>query len=282
MQPHGSHRRKTESIDGEQDPPNSGLSATRRRDVLLETLRQFGSIRVTDQAKEFGISELTLRRDLDLLEQTGLIERYHGGARLRAEVRLQDRFADKPNPTALRRDAIGRKAAEFIQNDETILLNGGSTTLAVLNHLEGKRIRVVTNSVAATDLDLLDAELILLGGHFRSKSRTLFGELAALTLSQVNATTCILGANGISLRAGATTTIYSEGAINRLMAERCRGKVIVVADGAKVGAVSPFSSVPLESIDMLITDDSADPEELSAISAAGVHVVVCPLNKETI
>ncbi len=256
-----------------------GRATSLRRQRLLAQIGRSEEIRVTELAEAFQVSELTIRRDLDQMEQEGLIDRFHGGARLPSTMRPEILFDDKPLLRAHEKEAIGRAAAELINDGETVLVNGGTTTLAVLRHLRSKSICVVTNNAAAPlEMGESRIELILLGGQYRAKSRSLFGELAALTLSQVNGGVCILGTNGISSRTGTTTSVYSEGAINRLMSERCAGKVIVVADGTKIGAVSSFSSVPLKRVDILITDSSADPDELAAIRAAGVEVIVCPIS----
>ena len=232
---------------------------------------------MSDLAAIFKVSEITIRRDLDELAEDGLIERFHGGAQLAQSTGRESLFVEKGTLHAAEKEAIGAGAAALVKDEDTVLLNGGSTTLAVLRHLRQRNVRIVTNNAAAA-AEFTDAvgELIIVGGEFRAKSRSLIGDLALLTLAQVHASICILGTNGMSSRTGLTTSVYAEAAINRLMVERSGGNVAVVADGSKVGVTSNFACVPLAQVRTLITDQSADPQQLAAIRAAGVRVIVSP------
>jgi DeoR/GlpR family transcriptional regulator of sugar metabolism len=256
----------------------AGRLTSSRRQKLLNSLEGRESVRVSDLAEMFQVSEITIRRDLDELVELGLIERFHGGARLTDRARSETLFEEKPRLHAAEKDSIGAAAAKLVKDGDTVILNGGSTTLSVLRHIRGRDIRIVTNNVAAAG-ETADsgAELIILGGEYRAKSRSLIGELTSLTLQQIHGGVCILGTNGVSVQAGLTTSVYGEAAINRLMASRCKDNVIVVADGSKVGVVSNFASLPLSQVKVLITDQTADPSELAAIRAAGVETVICAI-----
>ena len=234
-------------------------------------------MRVSDIAEAFGVSEITVRRDLDELVDEGLVERFHGGARLTARSVPETLFADKPRLHAQEKETIGAIVASLVKNEDTIFLNAGSTTLSVLRQLNQYKVRVVTNNAAAPGevIDDSGVELILVGGLYRAKSNSLYGDLAVMTLSQIHASACVLGTNGVSAKTGLTSSVYGETVINRLMVERCQGKVIVVADGSKIGMTSSFACVPLNNISVLVTDSSADQEELAAIRAAGVEVIIC-------
>jgi DeoR/GlpR family transcriptional regulator of sugar metabolism len=260
----------------------SGRITSQRRQRLLDQLEAKGSLRVADLAATFMVSEITIRRDLDELAEDGLVERFHGGAQLAQSARRESLFVEKDTLHAAEKDAIGAQAAALVKDEETVLLNAGSTTLAVLRHLRQRSVRIVTNNAAAA-ADFLDAagELIILGGEFRARSRSLIGDLALQALSQVHAAVCILGTNGMSARTGLTTSVYAETAINRLMVERAGGNLMVVADGSKIGVTSNFACVPLLQVRTLITDPSANPEQLAAIRAAGVTVVVAPVGQGT-
>ena len=256
---------------------NSSCKA-QRRSKYLSLLEKNNIVRVADLAEEFIVSEITVRRDLDELAREGLVERFHGGARLVERLASETLFEDKPKLHAQEKDVISAVAASFVKDEQTVLLNGGTTSLAILKHLKDRNIRIVTNNAAATEI-IADcaAELILLGGQYRSKSRSLYGDLALMTLSQVHAAVCILGSNGVSARTGLTTSVYAETAINRLMVEQCKGEVIVVADGSKIGRTSNFAGVPLDQVNVLITDDTADEAELDALRSTGLRVIVCAL-----
>jgi DeoR family fructose operon transcriptional repressor len=256
----------------------SGRITSQRRQRLLDQLEARGSIRVSELAETLRVSEITIRRDLDELSEAGLVERFHGGAQLAQRAGRESLFVEKDTLHSPEKDAIGAEAAALVKDGDTVLLNAGSTTLAVLRHLRRRSVRIITNNGAAPgELGAPDtiAELMILGGEYRAKSRSLFGDLAILGLSQVHASMCILGTNGVSVRTGLTSSVYGETAINRLMVERSGGDVIVVADGSKIGVTASFACVPLSQVKTLITDASANPEQLAAIEASGVRVIVC-------
>ncbi len=258
----------------------SGRITSQRRQRLLDQLEVRGSARVADLAISFHVSEITVRRDLDELSSAGLVERFHGGVRLVQRTGRERLFVEKDTLHAAEKAAIGAAAAARVKDEDTVVLNAGSTTLAVIRQLRRRNVRIVTNNAAApAEFADSGAELIVLGGEFRPRSRSLFGDLAVLALSQIHASVAILGTNGVSARTGLTTSVYAETAINRLMVERADGNVIAVADGSKVGVTSNFACVPLAKVRTLITDRSANPEQLAAIRAAGVQVVVCPVGE---
>jgi DeoR/GlpR family transcriptional regulator of sugar metabolism len=252
-----------------------GHITSQRRQRLLDQIEARGAVRVAELAAALQVSELTIRRDLDELGEQGLVQRFHGGAQLAQAGRRESLFVDKALQHAAEKEAIGARAAALAKADDTVILNAGSTTLAVMRRLRRRQVRIVTNNAAvAADFGDATAEIIILGGALRASSRSLVGDLAALTLSQIHGSLCILGANGVSAATGLTTSVYAETAINRLMAERCGGNVAVVADGSKIGVTSNFAGVPLAQVRTLITGPSADPQQLEAIRAAGVQVIV--------
>jgi DeoR/GlpR family transcriptional regulator of sugar metabolism len=250
---------------------------SQRRQKILDRIEAHGEVRVTDLASALQISELTIRRDLDELAKAGQVDRFHGGARQLEVADQETGFTEKDRLHTRSKDAIAHRAEALVKDSDTVFLNAGSTTLAVLRHLGPRSIRIITNNAAApAAVGDSRAELLLVGGEYRARSSSLYGDFAILTLSQIHATLCILGTNGITARNGLTTSVYPEAAVNRLMAERCEGPVIVVADGSKIGVTSSFACLPITKVHTLITDSSANPEQLAAIKAAGIQVIVCP------
>jgi DeoR/GlpR family transcriptional regulator of sugar metabolism len=255
----------------------SGFIISQRRQKILDQVKDQGVVRVADLATALLISELTVRRDLDDLAKDGLVERFHGGARFQERPEQEILFTEKDRLHTKHKDAIGAMAESLVKDGDTVFLNAGSTTLAVLRHLGHRRIRIITNNAAAPSaIGDSRAELILVGGEYRARSSSLFGDLAILSLSQIHATLCILGTNGITARNGLTTSVQPEAAINRLMAERCEGPIVVVADGSKIGVTSSFACLPIAQVSTLITDNSAHANHLEAIKAAGIQVLLCP------
>ncbi|MFA6505615.1 MAG: DeoR/GlpR family DNA-binding transcription regulator [Treponemataceae bacterium] len=253
----------------------SGRIIAQRQQKILDFLQSNSAARVTELSESLGVSDITIRRDLDFFFEAGLVERFHGGARLIQKAAPEFKFEIKGSLHSAEKEAIGERAADLVKDGDTVFVNAGSTTLSLLKHLSERRVRVITNNAAAPNVIEESAmELILVGGEYRHTSRSLFGDLAVATISQIHANLCVLGTNGISVRHGLTTSVYPEAAINRLMVERCIGAVIVVADGTKVGAVSNFTSLPLSAVKTLVTDESADPAELRAIADTGVEVIV--------
>jgi len=250
------------------------LPAERRRRIL-ELLRERGAVRASDLVAELGVSEITVRRDLETLAHRGLLERSHGGATLPGGIPA---VAAVPERAAAKR-AIGRAAAALVRGGETVFLNGGSTSLEVFRHL-GVPATVVTNNVfAALEPAAGGIELILLGGHVRSDlgERTVVGPFATETLRRTFATRAVLGVGGVALGAGLTTPLASEAEIARLMIEQTRGPVVVVTDVSKLGAVSDFAVGPLEAMNVLVTNGEVAEPERSVLDEAGVEIVVVPV-----
>lgn len=246
------------------------LPAERRRRIL-ELLRERGAVRASELGARFGVSEITIRRDLDSLARGGLLERSHGGATL---LDGAPAMVVAPERTAAKR-AIGRVAAALVRPGETVFLNGGTTTLEVFRHLSVPATIVSNNVFAALEPLVGAGELILLGGHVRTDlgERTVVGPFATETLRRTFATRAILGVGGVAADAGLTTPLAAEAEVARLMIEQTRGPVVVVTDGSKLGTVSDFAVGPLGAMDVLVTDGDVPEPERTAIAAAGVQVV---------
>ncbi|QQO07741.1 DeoR/GlpR family DNA-binding transcription regulator [Breznakiella homolactica] len=255
---------------------NLGKIIRQRHKKILDYLNTVDSATVSDLSAELGVSEITIRRDLNVFFENGTIERFHGGARLIKKNLEESGFEEKGTLHSKEKDAIGQQASLLVSDGETIFVNAGSTTLSLLKHLSNRKIRIITNNAAAPGIITAETtmELILVGGEYRHTSRSLFGGIALAAISQIHASRCFLGTNGISARYGITTSVHPEAAINRLMVDQCMGTVIVIADGSKIGVVSNFSSLPISAIHILVTDESADPTALQAISDAGVEVII--------
>ncbi|MGZ8662760.1 MAG: DeoR/GlpR family DNA-binding transcription regulator [Actinomycetota bacterium] len=247
------------------------LPAERRRHIL-ELLREQGALRASELVAELGVSEITVRRDLEALAGRGLLERSHGGASLPGGA---SPLNPVPEHAATKR-AIGRAAAALVQSGETVFLNGGSTTLEVFRHLAVPATVVSNNVLAALEPVVRDAELILLGGHVRPdpSERTVVGPFATETLRRTFANRAVLGVGGISADAGLTTPVASEAEIARLMIEQTRGPVVVVADASKLGAVSDFAVGVLDRVDVLVTDVDPPAAEREALARVGAQVVL--------
>ena len=245
-----------------------------RLSLILERLSQTGSVGVSEVAAELGASTASVRRDLRLLEQQHLLSRTHGGAVANATVyELPLRYRSGSHEDEKRR--IAAVAAHRVDGSvATVGMTGGTTTTEVARCLIDRiGLTVVTNALnIASELALRPTvKLIVTGGTARSESYELVGPLAESTLADLNLDIVVVGVDGISVDAGLTTYHEVEAATNRTMIGRAR-RVIVVADGSKVGKLALARICGIEAVYELITDASADKAELARLEAAGVTV----------
>ena len=245
-----------------------------RHKKILEMLSQRQSVSADELATEFGVSKITIRRDLDALAGHKLLERTRGGAISVAGLRMEEFFEDKDHSAKREKSLIGRYVASLISENETVFANAGSTTLEVIHHLRGRRARIVTNNAACLALDLdPQQELILLGGDYRIHSKSLVGDLTLAGLHGIFSSVTVLGINGVSIKKGCTSAVSAETSVNKAMIENSSGKVIIVADHTKMNCVSSFLTSPLSRIDMIVTDWLAPPAFCEELEAAGLRVV---------
>lgn len=244
----------------------------RQRD-MISLLKEHNSCRVSFLAEALKVSELTIRRDLEELEKEHLIERFHGGARFIHMINEQT-VADKTQDYSTEKDLIGKAAAAMIPNNSTIFLGSGTTTLSIIKHLGNKRVTIVTNNaLAPVYTNNEHITLILCGGECRLKTKSLIGPYTEQVINSIFVDMAFLGANGIDAVNGVTTNIYQEAKLYENIANNCSSKTILVATGHKLGKTNTFKILDLSSLEILITDSTADAKTLSALKAEGVKVI---------
>jgi DeoR family transcriptional regulator of aga operon len=247
-----------------------------RMSAVLAALAEAGSVHVGDLSRRFSVSEATMRRDLALLEEQRLLTRTHGGA-LAQDVayELPVRYRDGQHREAKR--AIARLAVQRLPGGPHVVgLTGGTTTSEVARQLSDRtELTIVTNALnIAMDLVLRPrVKLIVVGGVSRPETFELVGPWAEEVLGSVNIGTAFIGVDGVDALGGLTTHDETEARTDRAMISRAR-RVIVVADGTKVGRVMLARMAELEAIHEVITDASADPDALAALRRAGVTVTI--------
>jgi len=250
------------------------LPAERHRRIQ-ELLRERQAVRVSTLSELLGVSEVTVRRDLEELERRGLLERTHGGAIAAQRMRIEPAYLEAITLHADQKRRIGEIAAGLVQPGDTIFLNGGTTTLQVFRHLEAPGAKVVTNHVGiALESSDRGVELILVGGEYRSPSNSCVGMFAADTVRKVFATKAILGVEGVSRRTGLTAAAAQEANIARVMIDQTQGQVIVVADSSKLGTVADFAIGPIDQVSVLVTDLGIDDEYRQELMELGLDVIV--------
>lgn len=250
------------------------LPAERHR-LIQELLRERRVVRVSALSERLGVSEVTIRRDLEALERRGLLERTHGGAVHTQRMQVEPGYFEAISANPEEKRLIGEAAARFVESGDAIFLNGGTTTLQVARHLFVPGIKVITNHVGiALEVADRDIELLLVGGQYRAPSNSVVGPFAGEALRRTYANRAFIGVEGFSLRSGLTTPVAVEAEVARLMIEQTRGEVTVVADHSKMGTVADFAIASLDQVDRLVVDGGIGEEYREGLATIGVEVVI--------
>lgn len=255
------------------------MNSFERRNKIVDLINTQGSVLVMDLSNTFGISEVTIRADLRLLEEKGLVTRFHGGAAKpgshlaegdNQEVLLEDRYQLASDPKT---DCPA--ATAMVEEGMTVILDSGSTTLLIAEALNRKsNITVITNSLPAafTLSENKDITLVVCGGTVRHKTHSMHGTIAERSLQGISADLMFVGADGIDATNGITT--FNEGySISSVMAAAAH-KVIAVLDATKFNRRGFNQVLPMEKINCVITDDSISKQDKSALAKTGVELLV--------
>lgn len=263
-------------------PAAASTKRSRRMVSILDLVADRGVVSLAELCDALAISPATARRDLADLADQRLLVRTHGGARpIGARNELPVNLRDTRFQEAKR--AIARAVADIIPRQRyAVALSGGTTAATVARALSSHDgLTIITNSLSIAQLVTTYPQLkvIMTGGILRPESLELVGILAENTFKAINLSAAILGADGITASGGATTHDETEARTNRAMATQAQ-RLIVVADGSKIGRLSLSPVASAEEIDVLVTDDSADPAEVELLRAAGVDVVLVSASSE--
>lgn len=252
------------------------LIPAQRREKIQEFIAIHQIVRTADLMDLLEASEATVRRDLEWLEQKGILERTHGGAILNQRVIFEQEYQQRAQYHPDEKRRIGELAASLIENGDIVFINSGTTATQVLKHIRRDgHIAVFTNNVnAALELGEPGFRYHLIGGEFQSRSNSLAGRFALDNLSQVFANKVILGVDGISLKHGCTVPTNDEAEVVRKMIERTKGQIIVVADSSKWGAVSNFPVASIDEVDKLVTDKGFSKAAIKDLTAYEVETLV--------
>ena len=232
------------------------MLANQRREKIIEMLKEEGSVKVAELSKIFKVSEVTIRQDLEKLEQDGTITREHGGAFLNSIGTQVRNFALSNLINMDKKERIGEKAAEYIQNGDTIILDSGTTTTEIAKAIVSKQnITVITNAINI--VMILGANpginVILTGGEFKAPTLSLTGQKAADFFQGLHVDKLFLATAGISLKSGLTYPGLSDIAVKKAMIDSA-DEVYLVADSTKINKSAFASLGALGLVDFLITD----------------------------
>lgn len=247
-----------------------------RRRLILELVKSDGRVLVGSLARHFHTSQVTIRKDLDVLQAQGLILRSHGGALPMQTGVLED-------PTLREKEKLHRKeklqiaaaAVRMVKEGQVVILDSGTTTTAIARALRDfENLTVITNAVnIAAELSGSSVEVILTGGTLRQNSFSLVGPIAEETLHRLNADILFLGVDGLDVHYGLSTPNLLEAKVNRAMMDVAR-LTVAVCDSSKFGRRSLSSIAQISEIDHLICDRGVSRRDLTALKKAGVEITL--------
>ena len=245
-----------------------------RQQDILRTIAQDGRAAVAELSRKYGVSEVTIRGDLQILAEQGLIMRTHGGAvtvpqsaDLSLNLRRQLQIAEK--------ERIGAAAAAFVSDGDAVFLDTSSTSLAIVRFLKTRReLTVLTNSlaIAQASLDMPGVTVVMTGGVLRRDTVSLIGTEGLSLLGRYNIKTGIFGAHGLTLAEGLTDVSVGEAEVKSAVVTMCR-QVIAVIDATKWGRVGPASFARVQDLQVVITDEQAPAGLVDQVRVLGTRIM---------
>jgi DeoR/GlpR family transcriptional regulator of sugar metabolism len=262
------------------------MLARQRQSKILERVREDGAVRVADLVRELGVSDMTVRRDLEALDDRGLLEKVHGGATaVEVSAQYEPTFATKSRLQQAEKDAIADAAADMVEPGMAIGLSAGTTTYALAQRLvDIPRVTVVTNSMRVADV-LHDSgrpdQTIILTGGVRTPSEALVGPFAVAAIRTVHVDIVFVGVHGMDPHSGFTCPNLSEAETDRALIDAAR-RLVVVADHSKWGVIGISSIARLDQADVLITDSSLAQEARAELQRVVRRLVVVEAEPEEV
>ena len=261
-----------------------GLESERRKKTILDILEANWEVTIPQLAEQFSVSAVTIRRDMGSLARAGKVLRTYGGAVRSRGVLYEFSFNEKLRKNIREKEAIGKLAASFICEGETVLLDTGTTTLQIAKHLAGKhRITVITASLPIVSALAGNTGIttILLGGELQIGGYDLVGPITERQLEQIHVDKSFQGADGIDPDQGFYTTDFKLARVAELMRSAAR-QVFIVADAGKFGkkSLAPFGRI--EDADVIITSEGIGEDVVQTLKEKGAEVLVAPSRGGTV
>lgn len=256
------------------------FNPSERQQAICILLKDFGYLTVSDLALRFGVSEMTIRRDLKALASNGLIQREHGGAAFLSNTQsIEDLFFNRLGEAEKEKSTIGDMAADLIQPGESIIIDAGTTTLAVAKAIIPKELVVITNSIPISTVltGRAGISVLLTGGEVRESTYALVGPLARSALSNFYADKLFIGATGICVNRGLTTSNLLESEIKQAMIQSAK-ETILVAHSQKFNEACYHTFASWNDIHTLITDDNIPESMYNELTQRGLRILLAPLN----
>ncbi len=229
---------------------------------------------VAELSERFGVSPVTIRSDLEILEQQGMLKRNRGGAVATRVLRFAPAFQEKTSVHLREKKAIAERAAQLVEDGDRVIIDAGSTALLLARKLRDRNLTVMVNSVYALN-ELIGAphiELITIGGSLYTSGMSFVGPLAEAFIEKIHVDKVFLGVNGISSKGISVNNVQEAGVKGKMLAAADR--VIILADASKIGVNSFVFIAPLSRVHTLVTDSGAPPQRLKSLRKAGMEVLV--------
>lgn len=250
------------------------LTVQERRNKIIEMLNESGKVDVNELSKIFGVSNVVIRTDLSELEKLDLLSRVHGGAITSYKSYYDMSLVQRSNVNSRQKSAIAARINGMIHDDDTVMMNAGTTPLFVMRALTDKKITIVTNSIALAleGAKNQNFKIILLGGDVDPEYQFTYGISVLKVLEQYVADVLILSVDGIDPNKGISTFYYQEAEICRRMIKQSR-QTIVAADSSKIGRTVFAKIDNLNSIDKIVTNDKVPAQYLRKLKLKGIDVI---------
>jgi len=256
--------------------PNENMLIDERRRHILSLVQSQGRVLVGELSRTLGISQITIRKDLEHLQSRGLVQRTHGGAlKLQSGALFDPSLQEKQKQHSQEKLRIADQAARMVQEGQCVMLDSGTTTTAVAHALKRfSQLTLITNAVnIAADLASTNFEVILIGGTLRKNSFSLVGPLAEDVLEEMHADILFLGVDGFDVETGITTPNFLESRVNRAMVKASR-RIVVVCDSTKFNRRSLSRIIPTASVHCVITDKNLPREAEEALRNQNIEVIL--------
>ncbi len=256
--------------------PNDNMLIDERRRHILTLVQSQGRVLVGELSRTLGISQITIRKDLEHLQSRGLVQRTHGGAlRLQSGALFDPSLQEKQKQHSQEKQRIADAAARMVQEGQCVMLDSGTTTTAVAHALKRfSQLTLITNAVnIAADLASTSFEVILIGGTLRRNSFSLVGPLAEDVLEEMHADLLFLGVDGFDVETGITTPNFLESRVNRAMVKASR-RIVVVCDSTKFNRRSLSRIIPTSAVHCVITDKNLPRETEEALRNQNIEVIL--------
>jgi DeoR/GlpR family transcriptional regulator of sugar metabolism len=257
-----------------EDTGGAYLKVEDRRLEIVGLLEKEGRVEVAELSALLGVSEMTIRRDFEVLEEQGVLKRVRGAAVSAASRSYEPPFVLRAGRNHEAKSRIGQAAAATVSEGETVILDVGTTALAVAEALKDRRnLTIVTPNLRAAWLlaDNPELRVIVTGGIVRPRERSLIGSFAERAFENLYCDTFIMGVGGVDVEAGLTEFNLEDARVKQ-EALRYSRRCVVAADSTKLGNVAFARVAGIDRADVLITDDDAEPEKAQKLRAAGLEV----------